>query len=238
MQNLQTNKNEHPEFLSSIKKERRTKHSIVKCKRFDLIFITFIEFLINDLNQKQIQMKNKILIFNVIFLIILGCNGPDSVIKKDLDSRFTKFEIIEIKKDSSNIYEADRMLMGFKVDISKANLSMAIAESKYFDKAWTLKKTSHFMDSTTTVLMNNCSKFMRLMSSRSEPCYLVRYRIYKNESKIEKEEYYYMRESGGKFIETIHRPSDWSEFLMENNSEDLMGQCSERYKGFLESLLQ
>ena len=171
-------------------------------------------------------------------LIVVACNQPDSVIKKDLSTRFTRFEVVEIRSDSANINEVSLLLMSLPLEIAQGNANMAKAENKYFDKIWTYKQTTHYMDSVSKELSSDCVKFTKLQFSKADPCFYVKYRIFKDELKIEKEEYYYLRKYGDKNeTEVWHRPVSWKEYMKEAGHPDLIGESMEYYLGFLRSMI-
>lgn len=178
---------------------------------------------------------------SILFILVImnGCISQDKrLIKKDLDSRFTKFEIVEIKPDSANIQDAFMTLLSLKVNISQGNLDIIKAGNHYYNidgiGKWSDKKTNTYMDSVTKKMSKMCFDFMRLQFLRSEPCYYVKYRIFNGALKEEKEEYYSIRTyDDGKQIELIHRPYNWNEYLIEQNCSDIIDQCSREYIKFL-----
>jgi hypothetical protein len=182
------------------------------------------------------------LLILILQLILVGCNNINQAIKKDLNSRFTKFEIVEIRKDSSNVEEAFNMLLSLKVNISDGNLEIVKAGNHFYDVSgydkWSYEKTTNYMNSITNKLLNMCHDFMYLQFSKSEPCYYVKYRIFKDELKVEKEEYYYFRiYDDGKKTELLHRPCNWNDFLYEQKCIDLIDKCSEPYREFLNEII-
>jgi len=178
-----------------------------------------------------------ILMIFFLMLVFVGCDKNKQAIKKDLNSRFTKFEIVEIKKDSANIEDASMLLMSLQLNISQSNLDMLKAENLYYDKKWSYAKASKFMDSITTKLMNMNVDFVHSQYLKSDPCYYVKYRIFKDELKVEKEEYYYFRiYNEGKQTEIMHRPCNWDEYLKVEESADLMDKCTEQYFSFLKGI--
>jgi hypothetical protein len=180
-------------------------------------------------------MTTRFLVIILISMLFVRCNSTDSLIKKDLSSRYTGFEVVEIKPDSANVYDAAMTLMSLKINIAQGNLSMAKAENLLYDKKWTDKRTKSLMDSFTTDLNKRCMVFMNLQFSKPELCYRVKYRIYKDESKIEMEEYYLIHKYGEDKTELLHRPCDWDKYLKEEGCSDLLDQCSKYYMDFLRS---
>jgi hypothetical protein len=170
-------------------------------------------------------MKKTTIYCVIVTLFAFGCVGPNNDIKKDLNTRFTKFEIVEIKPDSSNVYDAAMTYMSLGIKVSEAKLSMASAESEYYDKKRSSKNTMQLMDSVVAVITEECQYFFNLKDSRKEPCYYVKYRIFKDEIKVEKEEYYYIRPHGDGKVELMHRPYSWFDYLKAEDFTKLRSEC-------------
>lgn len=189
-------------------------------------------------------MKKLTLIF-ILFLIVLvsGCSSGDKqLIKKDLDSRYTKFEIVEMKPDSSNVQDAFMTLLSLKVNISQGKLDIIKAGNHYYNVdgtgKWSHEKTTQYMDSITDKLSKMCNEFMYLQFSKPEACYSVKYRIFNGALKEEREEYYYIRVyDEGKQKELMHRPVSWKEYLVEQDCSDIMDQCYEEQLKFLREIV-
>jgi hypothetical protein len=187
----------------------------------------------------------KITGISILFILILlnGCTSQDEkLIKKDLESRFTKFEIVEVKKDSANVDDAFNMLLSLKVNISIGNLDITKAEARYYNYdglgKWSLTKTENYMDSVTKKLTKLCHNFMILQFDKSEPCYYVKFRIYNGVFKEERAEYYYVRKYGSnnELTELMRRPYIWKDYLLEENVADIYDKCTEKYLSFLKEI--
>lgn len=185
-------------------------------------------------------MKNLILLPAISILLLFSCDPNQSKIKADLNSRYTKFEIIEMKPDSSNIRDANMGIFSFQITLSNSNDEMGKAAYRFIDKEWSYDKTSKFMDSIVKQLSASSKRLIDRLYARVEPCYYVKYRIFKGELKIEREEYYTIGIPGkSPTIEVLHRPCDAGEFLKENGFDGLNGPLEESYKfynKFLEAL--
>jgi len=71
-------------------------------------------------------MKTKIYLLVILILFLtIGCNSPESKIKKDLKSRYTGFEIVEIQKESSNVWNAMMNILSLKIRTSEANAKIS-----------------------------------------------------------------------------------------------------------------
>lgn len=181
----------------------------------------------------------------VLCLLLTRCNSisPDeNAIKKDLDSRFTGFEIVEIRKDSAEVVYAFEYSLMCKLRISDNNLRITQGYLRYYGKEldenhnvikvkpWSLKKFTNYSDSITDESLDMVSEYMNLQFSKSKPCYYVKYRIYNGANKIEKEEYYQHREGTDGWM---HRPCDWDEWLQERGDVNLFEEASADYKQLL-----
>jgi hypothetical protein len=195
--------------------------------------VTFINLLIKTMKI--------ITVSSILFILVImnGCTSQDERrIKKDISSRFTGFEIVEIKADSANIEDAFNTLNSLKIIISQGNLDIIKAGNHFYNidgtGKWSDRKTKMYMDSITSKMSKICYDFMRLQLTKPEACYYVNYRIYNGAVKEVKEEYYKIRSfDSGKQIELIHRPVNWNEYLIEQNSLNICHQCIEEQIKFL-----
>jgi len=170
-------------------------------------------------------MKNFPLISLMILPLVISCGNQDlSLIKDNLNSRFTKFEIVETKKDSSNVDDAFNSLLSLKVYASQCNLDIAKAINKFYgiNGKWTKKNVINYVDSVSDMMIKAYKRFENLRFSKKEQCYYVKYRIYDGAIKIEKEEYFYIREYGNNQKEILHRPYDWDDYLRQERYSDLV----------------
>jgi hypothetical protein len=187
----------------------------------------------------------------LIILIMNGCISPNKWrIKKDLKTRFTKFEIVEIKKDSSNREEAWNRLIRCKLivadnnsNITEALLDFEIKKSGYNNpelkisseerKKWTLKHYRDYVNSLYKESENALQAFedLRFSNRDKEQCYYVKYRIYKAENKVQKEDYYFINKNNNY---VVHRAYDWNEFLFEAKYSDLINETLKYYPDILD----
>ena len=177
----------------------------------------------------------KLLFIALILLYTLDCNSQESAIKKDLNSRFTGFEIVEIKPDSANVYEAANALNNLKLAIGSANLKISTATAYFDTKTWSFEKTTQYMDSVSEAMADECVKFWKLETSKTEPVYYVEYRIFKDELKILKVEYYYFHKKADGKTDLLHRPCRWDYYMNEVSFSNGMDQCYEQTLKFLKS---
>lgn len=174
-------------------------------------------------------MKKALCIFIVIPFILTSCDQNKRLISKNLDSRFVKFEIIEFKKDSSNVYEAWQLLNSLKIRTSETK--MKISEGLYNIENNFGEKTplQNFMiiDSLQTNLIKEFKDFENLRFNREEPCYYVKYSIYKEENKVPKEEFFFISPYNGNLL---CRPCDWDQYIVSNGYNELVREAV-KYSG-------
>jgi hypothetical protein len=187
----------------------------------------------------------------LLILLMNGCVSPDKWrIKKDLKTRYIKFEIVEIKKDSSNREEAWKRIIRCKLivadnncNISEALLDYEIKKSGYNisglkisseeRKKWTLKQYRDYVNSLYKKSEDALKGFedLRFSKSYNEQCYYVKYRIFKEENKVQKEDYYFTNKNNNY---VVHRAYDWNEFLFEAKYSDLINEALKYYPDILD----
>lgn len=165
----------------------------------------------------------KIHVLFVLWLILLtlGCNRDESLIKKDLDSRFTKFEIVEIRKDSSTVKDAIMRINSLMMRTAKTNLEIVKVLNGIDLGIRTPYQNYLYIDSLHNSLLQSFQKFEDSRFDKVDPCYYVKYLVHKEEIKIPKEEYYYISESGNVW----NRPYDWDEFLLDRKYDVLIKEA-------------
>jgi hypothetical protein len=169
-------------------------------------------------------MKNSFLSILVTYLLLCsGCNTDKSLIKKNLNSRFTKFEIVEIRKDSANVFDACNMLLSTRINVSETNLNVIKAINGYYSGTSKMspKEIILYIDSIENKLTALMTKFEELRFDRSENCYYVKYLLSKEENKIPKEEYFYINPWNK---EVITRPYNWDEYLYKEKYDLLINE--------------
>ena len=155
-------------------------------------------------------MKNVSLTVTALILLA-SCQKAPKFIRKDLDSRFVKYEIIECRKDISaydsvlkyaniSIRVLDEIESSIRasrqIEIRMENLD----NPNYFNKRST-EKTYKSLDSLFKILEYSEPKASKPV--KNEPCYFVKYRVWNTTTKDEFKEYYF-----SKFGETCRRQID------------------------------
>jgi hypothetical protein len=177
-------------------------------------------------------------------LFLIACSSTsldEQAIKKELESRYTGFEIVEIRKDSAEVSNATAYSNSCKIVISSNNLELAKAKGRYYGKEydypnvhnikpWPLDKVMKYADSVSHESFELVNAYMNLQFSKSQPCYYVKYRVFDGANKVEKEEYYQYRDGAN---EWVHRPCDWDDFLQERGDANLLEESMADYKKLL-----
>lgn len=175
-------------------------------------------------------MKLRIIVLIIAF-IGWSCNSVKREIHKNLNSRFTGFEIVEIKKDSASIFMATEVIRDLKNKIVRSNIRISQAFSDY--RKGTANKAgwqvSEYVDSIYDSMTKSIIHFESYRIIKNEPCFYVKYRIFDCPFKREKEEYFYFRKINGKFIELLTRPYKWEDFLQLENYEEIMNEYMKHY---------
>jgi hypothetical protein len=170
---------------------------------------------------KSLTLYSFIFLFS---LLLFGCNDPKGLIEKDLESRFTKFDVVEIKKDSSNIYKAINSLGALEFMTSSVNSEIVKTLNKIENSTNRNEIYNDYLyvDSLYNALFQSFDNFEKSEYDRPDNCYYVKYLIHKEELKLTKEEYYHLRLMPNGKYDIIHRPYVWNEFLYEKNYDLLI----------------
>jgi hypothetical protein len=179
-------------------------------------------------------MKNLTLQLSFLLtLLLIGCNSnnPKDIIMKDLNSRFTKFELVEVKEDSANVYKAINTLRSLEVRTSIINVEIIRTLNKIENSTSEKEKHMNYLhvDSIHNSLTELLEKFEKSKYDKTDHCFYVKYLLHKEEQKIPKEEYYYIRPMPNGEYDIIHRPYDWDEFLSEYNYDSLLKEAMKYY---------
>ncbi len=168
----------------------------------------------------------------ILPIFIISCNPQESKIKKDLNTRWTKFDIVEIKKDSANVYEAINRFRSLGIQVFEVNGKIIDAKIRTENETNkdTLYKYYNYADSLHKNMERQLVNFDNTKNNKNDQCYYVKYLIYKDESKIPKEEYYYIKQSNG---DIMHRPCDWNEFLKEREIDKVMQELNRYFEDLL-----
>ena len=173
--------------------------------------------------RKLIELKSMLLI-SVLSLLIFSCDSNKTTIKKDLESRYTNFEIVEIRKDSANVHQAINVLRSLGIGVSQSNLEIVKALNGVDVGNRTPYQNYLYIDSVYIDIKERLQKFENSKYEKPDLCFYIKYRIPKDEIKITKEEYYYINTLNG---DVIHRPYDWDEFLYEQKYNELVDKAIE-----------
>lgn len=151
-----------------------------------------------------------ILTLATVLLLLSGCTSKHRI-KKDLNSRFTKFEIVEIHSDAANVRNAFLDYLDISMLVVNNSTKISSILSDYFDgkQYWTTKQYSKALDTLYFQMEKRLTAFEESHKLK-ESCIYVKYRIPDGVRKIEKEEYF---QFDGK--KTYRRPTDWDEWLKE-----------------------
>jgi len=164
----------------------------------------------------------KILYIFAMLLFVFSCskinsNSYETLIQKDLDSRFTGFEIVEIKPDTANIYTALNNLRSLKLKVASTNLSIISAIADPREK--TPKENYLYVNSLQDSLVAFMTKFEDSKYDKVDRCYYVKFLIFREENKVPVEEYYYIDKNNG---DVLHRPFIWEDFLQDEGYNKLI----------------
>jgi len=200
----------------------------------------------------------------LVAIFIIACtvtNKPDEskedtakqelvkqIINEDLNSRFVKFEIVEISKDSSNMKYVDSYLYSSLIPVAKANYNMTkeVANLTSYDEK-SIKKCADKIQLIADSVLHTLHgiEMMQFAKEGSEPCYYVKYRVFKNEIKIEKEEIFYIdsqtegKGDNAKVINIVkHYPYSWDEFLRGSKYDELKQKNKEGFESAVKLLFE
>ena len=175
----------------------------------------------------------KILILFLLSLSVLflpSCINDQTRIKKDLGTRFTKFEIIEIRKDSSFLSSAKNLLIGCVFKVSQANLEIIQNIVKIDENPSQEYKLYKHIDSVSKDMHNYLRNFEEKKYTTPDQCFRVKYLIVGPEIKTPKEEFYELKPKSDGDYNIYHRPIEWSDFMEEVKYSDLLDNAFKYYK--------
>jgi hypothetical protein len=154
-------------------------------------------------------MKTKLILLLTCYFLFIGCTKQK--VKKDLNSRYTKFEIVEIKHDVANVKKAflDYLDASMIVAENSSKISSIVSDYLQGKQYWTIQQYSLTLDGLYDTMEKKLLAFEK-SEKTVESCIYVKYRIPDGVKKVEKEEYYVF---DGKKV--YRRPKDWDEWLTE-----------------------
>ena len=207
---------------------------------------------------KKSQMK-KLIKIHMLFLIfsLTACNSYKNKISDDIASRFVKFEIVEIKRDSSSYdsiyshYYKQNKIIELAEKTYENNKSKIILEKEpsfpqrpyimkdvdnyfsdynaYLNRLNSItKKTANTIDSCLDALKANGGWDIKV----NEPCYIVRYRVVKDYTKDETTEIFFIKRDS-----VFHRPIDDGEFINFIDSQIMKKKNSKSFNARITNLI-
>ena len=167
-----------------------------------------------------------------LILLSVSCKNAKSTIEKDLNTRFTKFEILEVKEDSANVYNARCVLIELIGQISQMNLDVVYSMDSLENSIGSKSKAQYivYIDSLYTSMTNKMDSFEHSDTLKVDKCYYVKYLVANGAVKETVEEYYYINGNNG---DVIHRPVDWEAFLKSVDYSEYVNNFMKYYKDFL-----
>ena len=187
----------------------------------------FVAIQLNNQNTKAIDL----LVITLILICNCGCSDQaTNLIKQNLNSRFTKYKIVVIMKDSASVDQAANTYNEIKIKMSELALECQKAEMHFYGynfntntriERWSIHKSDGYMDSVTAKIVELCDYFLNLRFSKEDNCFYVKYRILDGPYKFEKDEYFYI----SRMRDITHRPANWNEYLKEIGAENLLDDC-------------
>ena len=161
----------------------------------------------------------------ILALILTSCNiGIKQKIKKDLNSRYTGYEIVEIKKDSSFVSSAFDALIYLKLRAFADNkeISKSIIEFENGTSKRTGLQTYQYIDSVYKAMTHAFVVFEEKKHKKVDPCFYVKYRVFQGAIKVERVEYYQIRKDVLNKNVLFNRPYDWDEFLHQQEYDEMV----------------
>ena len=178
-------------------------------------------------------MKRQFIYIIAFIVFIAGCGEAPKPIKADLDTRYLKYDIVKVKKDSS-VYDSVIVLLSqienavtemehIKFEYNQVDYSIPLSDDKtiYMVK----NRELALYDSLISIIDTLYSKIKSVENSRSEPCYYIKYTVLNGPDKDEYEEYWFLINKKLK-----HRPVNFEEFLGQTNYQNLNDRLQELYR--------
>ena len=159
-------------------------------------------------------------------------------ITENLSSRFTGFEVVEIRPDSSYLLGALDDLRVIRINIAMSNTKIIKTLADFEDGTlkWSGKRVYQHIDSVYNNISKRMQRFEDKRFSQEEPCYYVKYRIFDGADKIEREEYFVVNDVGNteqKEYEVLSRPVGWDEFMSQKEYGTIIDDALTYYKDIL-----
>ena len=178
-------------------------------------------------------MKRQFIYIIALIVFIAGCGEAPKPIREDLDTRYLKYDIVKVKKDSS-VYDSVIVLLNhiesavtemehIKFKYSQADYAIPLSDDKtiYMVK----NRELALYDSLISVIDTLHSKIKSAENARVEPCYYIKYTVLNDPVNEEYEEYWFLINNKLK-----HRPVNFEEFLSQTNYQNLDDRLQELYR--------
>ena len=186
-----------------------------------------------DDQKNGLKMKRQFIYIIALIVFITGCGETPKPIREDLDTRYLKYDIVKVKKDSS-VYDSVMMLLNhienavtemehIKFEYSQLEFNLPLSDNKtiYIVK----NRELALYDSLVAVIDTLHSKIKSAENARYEPCYYIKYTVLNGQVKDEYEEYWFLINNKLK-----HRPVNFEEFLGQTNYQNLNDRLQELYR--------
>lgn len=167
----------------------------------------------------------KLLFIVLIVPFLFVCSCAKYEIKKELESSYTNFEIIEIRPDSANIFQARNSLTAIKIRVARTSYQISnyqydilLAKNKK-DKLLLLYKIDSLYDN----MFESMEKFEKSYNEYNDKCYYVKYTVPIYNKKILFQEYFLIRENK----DILHRSYEWRNYLYKEGWNDLVKEILE-----------
>jgi len=163
----------------------------------------------------------------ILLILLLVCSGcVKKQIKAALYKKHTYFEIVEVKKDSANVYDAINRLRSLEILASQNNLKIVTALSDLPRGASrnTRKQCYLYTDSLLNRMIELCNRFEASGNKKYESCYYVKYKAPVLGNMVVIEDYFYIDPHNK---DVLSRPCDWNQFLIEQEYSKLLEEVSE-----------
>ena len=178
-------------------------------------------------------MKRQFIYIIALIVFIAGCGEAPKPIRENLDTRYLKYDIVKVKKDSS-VYDSVIMLLNhmesavtemehIKFKYSQVDYNIPLSDDKtiYMVK----NRELALYDSLISVIDTLHSEIKSAENARSEPCYYIKYTVLNDPVNDEYEEYWFLINNKLK-----HRPVNFEEFLGQTNYQNLNDRLQELYR--------
>ncbi len=125
-------------------------------------------------------MKSPILVLEAILMISCSCNsqkGINSLIEKNLKSRYTDVEIVSIEPDSCpDLKGLFDFSLSMEIIASECRLNIAQITSQYYQGEYSLDQVSSLCGKEIDKMRDLADNWRKMYFTNSNSCMLVKYR--------------------------------------------------------------